>query len=196
MMPLHSQHHSGLYRMPDGTPLPWKSKMDMPRRAVRIALLVSVLAVSACGFRLRGSDGAANLPFKTIYLAMPATSPLGIELRRNIHANGGTTIVSDAKEADARLELLSESRDKVIESLNTQGRIRQYSLYYRMSFRVRGKGDVELLPTTQIVLKRDISFNESQALAKESEEALLYRDMQGDLVQQILRRLAAIRPPA
>jgi len=33
-------------------------------------------------------------------------------------------------------------------------------------------------------------------LAKESEEALLYRDMQSDLVQQILRRLAAIKPAA
>jgi len=30
-------------------------------------------------------------------------------------------------------------------------------------------------------------------LSKESEEALLYRDMENDLIQQILRRLAAVR---
>ena len=33
----------------------------------------------------------------------------------------------------------------------------------------------------------------SAALSKESEEALLYRDMENDLVLQVQRRLAAIR---
>ncbi|MFN0162016.1 MAG: LPS assembly lipoprotein LptE, partial [Burkholderiales bacterium] len=37
-------------------------------------------------------------------------------------------------------------------------------------------------------------FNDTQVLAKESEEALLYRDMQTDMVQQVLRRLAATAP--
>ncbi|HJW54370.1 MAG TPA: LPS assembly lipoprotein LptE, partial [Burkholderiaceae bacterium] len=46
---------------------------------------------------------------------------------------------------------------------------------------------------TDITLKRDISFNESAVMAKENEEALLYRDMQSDLVQQLLRRLHAIK---
>jgi hypothetical protein len=38
-----------------------------------------------------------------------------------------------------------------------------------------------------------MAFDETQVLAKESEEALLYRDMQADLVQQIMRRLAAVK---
>ena len=40
---------------------------------------------------------------------------------------------------------------------------------------------------------RDVSYNETQALAKEAEEALLMRNMQSDMVQQLLRRLAAVR---
>ena len=44
-----------------------------------------------------------------------------------------------------------------------------------------------------LTLKRDIGFNESQVIAKEAEEELLYRDMQSDLVQQILRRMSALR---
>jgi LPS-assembly lipoprotein len=43
------------------------------------------------------------------------------------------------------------------------------------------------------VLKRDISFNESQVMAKEHEEAMLYRDMQSDVVRQVLRRLSALK---
>jgi LPS-assembly lipoprotein len=41
--------------------------------------------------------------------------------------------------------------------------------------------------------QRDISFNESAVLSKEAEEGLLYRNMQSDIVQQTMRRLAAVR---
>ena len=171
-----------------------KSKMNLHRRAFGIVALTGVLGLSACGFQLRGSNGEANLPFRTIYIGVPDTSPLGVELKRYIRASEATRIVTDPKDAEARLELISEAREKVIESLNSQGRIRQFTLYYRVNFRVRGRGEAILLPPTQILLKRDISFNESQALAKEAEELILYRDMQSDTVQQILRRMAAIKP--
>jgi len=91
--------------------------------------------------------------------------------------------------------VVSESRGKVILSLNSQGRVREYLLTYTLVFKVRDSKDGELLPPTDISLKRSIAFNENQTLAKESEEVLLYRDMQSDLVQQILRRLTAIKPP-
>jgi LPS-assembly lipoprotein len=52
------------------------------------------------------------------------------------------------------------------------------------------------LPTSEILLTRDMAYNDAQVLAKENEEALLYRDMQTDMVQQIMRRLAAARPTA
>ncbi|MBC7513161.1 MAG: hypothetical protein H7234_01850 [Herminiimonas sp.] len=168
--------------------------MALTRRAFCVLAVASLPGLSGCGFHLRGSQGEANLPFKTLYLAVAESSPLGIELKRNIRANGGTEIVSDAKVAEARLEVMNEVREKVIQSLNSQGRIRQYTLFYKLVFRVRSSTDAELLAPTEIILKRDISFNESQVLAKEAEEALLYRDMQTDLVQQILRRLAAIKP--
>jgi LPS-assembly lipoprotein len=164
----------------------------MKRRAACIFVLATAVMLSACGFQLRGSNGQAGLPFKTIYIGLPETSPLGIELRRNIRASGETTVVTDPKAAQAIIEVLSESRDKAT-LLNTQGRIREYSLYYKLRFRVKDSKDKELLGPTEIALKRDISFNESQAIAKEKEEEMLYRDMQSDLVQQILRRMAALK---
>jgi LPS-assembly lipoprotein len=176
-------------------PMLFLSRHSAPsRRIVGLIALAGLVGLSGCGFHLRGSQGNANLPFKTLYIGLPENSPLGVELRRNIRASGDTQIVTDPKQAEARLDILSEVRDKSIQSLNSQGRIRQYTLFYRLNFRVMSKSDVQLLPPTEIVLKRDISFNESQVLAKESEEALLYRDMQSDLVQRILRRLAAIKP--
>jgi LPS-assembly lipoprotein len=55
---------------------------------------------------------------------------------------------------------------------------------------------VEWLPLSEINVRRDFSFNDSQALAKEGEERLLLADMQADAVQQMMRRLSAAKRPA
>lgn len=167
-------------------------------RRLRTGVLVAALAlsVSACGFHLRGSDGSYNLPFATLYVGLPLSSPLAIDLKRNIRASGGTEIVTDPTQADGIIEVLidpEKTRGKSILSLNSNGRVREYLLTYNITFRVIDRQGRELLGPTSIGLSRPITFNESQLLAKETEEALLYRDMQSDLVQQMQRRLGAIK---
>jgi LPS-assembly lipoprotein len=161
--------------------------------ALTTLTLAATVLLSACGFQLRGSNGHNALPFKSVYVSFPENSPVGTELRRYIRASGDTVVVNDPKAAQAVLELLSESREKAVLTLNSQGRVREYSLFYKLRFRVKNGTEKELLPPTEIVLKRDITFNESQVMAKEKEEEMLYRDMQSDLVQQILRRLSALK---
>lgn len=160
------------------------------RKFLGLSFLVSLLSLTACGFALRGP---VNFPFGSIYVGFPDNSPLGGELKRNIRANGKTLISPDLSVAEVALEVLGESREKTILSLNSQGRVREYNLTYNLRFRVKDKTGKEVLEPTTISLKRNISFNETQVLAKEAEEALLYRDMQSDLVQQIMRRLAVLK---
>lgn len=160
------------------------------------AVLALSLTVSACGFHLRGDGGHYTLPFPTMYVGLPESSPLAIDLKRNIRANGNTVVVSSAKDADGVVEVLSNperTKSKTILSLNSNGRVRQYLLSYSIVFRVLDKQGVELLGPTSIALSRPIDFNETQLLAKEQEEALLYKDMQTDLVQQMMRRIAAVK---
>ncbi|MES2347253.1 MAG: LPS assembly lipoprotein LptE [Pseudomonadota bacterium] len=162
------------------------------------ALLALSLVLSACGFHLRGDGGHYTLPFPTMYVGLPESSPLAIDLKRNIRANGGTAIVNSPKDADGVIEVISDpekTRTKSILSLNSNGRVRQYLLSYNIVFRVLDKQGKELLGNTQLLLTRPIDFNETQLLAKEQEEALLYKDMQTDLVQQMMRRIAAIKVP-
>lgn len=159
------------------------------------AALLIAASLTACGFQLRGSNGSYNMPFHRLYLSFSDNSPLGAELKRNLRATDQVTIVEKATDAEAQFLVLSEARNKSILALNSQGRVREYLLGYTLSFTVRdAKGNVLLAPT-EITLHRNLAFDETQVLAKEAEEALLYRDMQGDLVQQIMRRLAAIKPP-
>ncbi|NRR31070.1 hypothetical protein HSX11_12850 [Oxalobacteraceae bacterium] len=161
------------------------------------ALLALSLMLSACGFHLRGNGGQYALPFPSLYVGLPEASPLAIDLKRNIRATGSTTVAASAKDADGVIEVLTDpekTRSKSILSLNANGRVREYLLAYNIVFRVRDRLGNELLGPTQIALNRPLTFNETQLLAKEQEEALLYRDMQTDLVQQMMRRLAAIKP--
>jgi LPS-assembly lipoprotein len=166
----------------------------LKNRRLFCALLISTVMLSACGFKLRGSVLGQNIPFKSIYIDASATSPLSSELRRNIRGSGELKITETPEEAEAILKVVSESRGKTILSLNSQGRVREYGLNYTVVIRVQDNHKADLLAPTSISLKRDISYNENQVLAKEAEEAMLYRDMQSDMVQQILRRVAAIKP--
>ncbi|HEY4038835.1 MAG TPA: LPS assembly lipoprotein LptE [Burkholderiaceae bacterium] len=155
--------------------------------------LAFALLLAGCGFQLRGEQ---KLPFDTIFLNTPPNSPLGATLSRQIRSGTDTRTVPQASEASAVLEILGEARDKDILTLNAQGRAVEYKLIYRLRFRLHdGKGR-EYIGPTELRAQRDISINDSQVLSKESEETLLYRDMQTDLVQQLLRRIAAVRPHA
>jgi LPS-assembly lipoprotein len=152
-----------------------------------LAIVVLGLVTAACGFQLRGQ---ATLPFETLYVAIPDISPMGTELKRNIIAGTHTKLVNDPALAQATLSVISEERAKTILSFDTAGRVRELQLRYRLNFRVHDAKGRDYLPPSEIRLARDISFNDAQVLAKEQEELLLFRDMQSDVVQQILRRLS------
>jgi LPS-assembly lipoprotein len=165
----------------------------MQRRALlSLAASAAALSLAGCGFALRK---APNFAFTTLYSGLSESSPLGVELRRSLQSTGKVQVINDARrinEAQVILEVLSDQREKVVLSLNASGQVREFQLRLRFRFRLRTLAGKELIPETEILLQRDISFNESAVLAKEAEEALLYRDMQSDIVQQIMRRLAAV----
>jgi LPS-assembly lipoprotein len=173
----------------------------MARRWLLVA--VPVLALSACGFQLRQ---APQLAFHSLVLNAPASSLLDVdaktisslaqELKQSLLTSDGLRVVTEASQfhsADVVLDLISEQREKVVVGLNASGQVREFQLRLRLKFRLRTPKGKELIPDTELVQQRDISYTETLALAKEVEEAQLYRSMQTDLVQQVLRRLAAVR---
>ena len=158
---------------------------------MRLLAIVVLVLLAGCGFQLRGT---AELPFETLYL--PSTGGIGLDLRRNIQAGTRTIVVDDPKQAQAVLEFLQDVRQKDILSLSGGARVREFRLTYRVAFRVHdGKGG-EYLPSSTLQIARDFTFNDADILAKETEEQLLYREMQADLVRQIMRRLSGAKKPA
>ncbi len=157
-----------------------------------LAAAALVLGLAACGFQLRGT---AELPFETLYMPS-ASGGVALELKRNIQAGTRTTVVDDPKKAQAVMEFVRETREKVILSLTGAGRVREFQLRYVVGFRVHDGKGTEFIPASVIQLQRDVTFNDAEVLAKETEEQLLYRDMQTDMVQQIMRRLSSARRPS
>ncbi len=148
--------------------------------------------LAGCGFQLRQ---APNFAFETIFISAGESSPVANEMRRSIASGGNVSVVGaqQINTAQVILDVLNEQREKVVVGLNASGQVREFQLRSRFSFRLRNQQGREVLPATEILQQRDISFNESAVLAKEAEEALLFRDMQTDIVQQLLRRLAAVK---
>ena len=154
---------------------------------------LALLALTGCGFKLRQTGDYA---FKTLYPNFSATSTLGIELRRNLLGTERITLLTESAQmlkADVILDVLNEFRQSVVVGLNASGQVREMQLRLRVSFRLRTPGGIELIESTELYQQRDLSFNETAALSKELEQAILFREMQTDIVQQIMRRLSAVK---
>lgn len=165
--------------------------MTTRRSLLMFSLLTAGLA--GCGFELRKPP---NYAFSTLFSSIPVVSPFGLKLKRSLESSGQVEVITDARQAERAevlFDQLFELREKVVVGRTSSGAIREFQLRMRYRFRVRSRNGIELIPDTEILLTRDINFNETGALSKESEEGLLYRDMENDLVMQIQRRLAAIR---
>lgn len=166
------------------------------RTVIRLGLpvMLASLLAGGCGFKLRGTNSFA---FQTIAIRPNPGGPVAQELRRSF--GGAVRVLEDGGEptqkekAQVILDVLQEQREKAVVGVSTAGQVREFQLRIRLKFRLRTPEGKELIPETEILLQRDISFNENVALAKEAEEGLLYRDMQTDIAQQLLRRLAAVR---
>ena len=170
--------------------------MKPARRLFLTSLGVGMLPawLAGCGFQLRQTNDFA---FKTLYANFSTTSPLGVELRRNLLGTGRIDLWTEAKlmlKADAILDILSEDRQRVAVSVSATGQVRELQLRLRVRFRLRTPQGLELIEPVELFQQRDLSFTETAALSKEIEQAILYRDMQTDIVQQIMRRLSAVKP--
>jgi len=161
----------------------------MPSRRAVIAAL-ACCGPSGCGFELKR---APELHFKTLQLVgFAPRSPLAEELRMNIDASTTTKVVDSIAQAQVLLEALADAREKSVVASTAAGQVTEFTLRLRFRFRLRTPAGKELIAPTEIVQSRDMSYTETAALAKEIEEASLYRSMQSDIVSQVMRRLASV----
>lgn len=168
--------------------------MSVPfvRRRAALALLpaLAVLAgLPGCGFQLRRPT---PLNFRSIALVgFGPRSPLADELRRQLASQ--VEVLPTPDRAEVVLYALDDLRERSVVAQTAAAQVRELQLRVRFNFRVGTPGGRELVPRAELMLARDLSYTELQGLAKDTEQDELYRDLQADIVAQVLRRLAAIR---
>lgn len=163
----------------------------MPGIQRRSLLLAGLATLAGCGFELRR---APELRFRSIQLTgFPPRSPLADELRTSINSSRTTLAVETAAQAQVVLEAITDTRERSVVAITAAGQVRELQLRARLNFRLRTPSGKELIPATEILLSRDMSYSEAAALPKEQEEAQLFRAMQSDIVAQVMRRLAAVQ---
>jgi LPS-assembly lipoprotein len=143
---------------------------------------------------LRGTTPNSQLSFESVYIETASGTPLERQLRGAILSQGNTVLATDPKTAAVTLRILSEAQEKKILTLNAQGQVREFSLLYRIRFEVADKENKKLLEPNELALQAFLSYSESQALAKETEERMTYDDLRRDAVSQIMRQLSRIKP--
>jgi LPS-assembly lipoprotein len=147
------------------------------------------LGLAGCGFALRGS---VALPFRRIALTgFAPRSPLGEELRRALIPL--VEVVNAPAQAEVVFQVLKEARERSVAASTAFGQVRELQLRVRLEFRVTAPDGREIAPPAELLQQRDLSYAEEAALGKDQEEAELFREMQSDVVAQVLRRLAALR---
>jgi len=166
------------------------ARLVIARLCVALALAAGL---AACGFQLRGT---AAYSFASVFVNAPAALPLASELNRAIASGSSARLATTAESAQVVLELPSVLDDKEVLSLTGGGSVREYQLITRIAFRLHDKQGNDWLPPGEIVIRRSYTFNETQVLARDLQEQRLRRDMQTDIVQQLVRRLQAAKGPA
>ncbi len=150
-----------------------------------------LLVLGGCGFKLRG---ATSLAFSRLQLvgASPQT-PLGQELRRQL--GGRVQLLEPPAPVQVVLRVDGAQREKIVTGLTSAGLVRELVLRLRVRFALATAQGRSLIEPTDLVLQRDLSTNESAALAKAREEEEIFRVLERDVVLQIIRRLEAVVLP-
>lgn len=161
-------------------------------RRTLLAAAPALVLLTGCGFQLRR---ATTYPFKSI--AIKGKGLLQAHIRRELKGQGTLEVLAEAADplgAEVVLDVLSQSRNSGIAASTSGGQIRELTLTLSVRFQLtRTQGGVVLIAPATLQQTRDISYNETSALAKENEQELLYRDMTVDIAQQIVRQLGFVK---
>jgi LPS-assembly lipoprotein len=155
------------------------------RAAIAIALLAA-----GCGFQLRG-DPSVGLP--SLNITEVQGTPVTADVRRALE-QGPTKIVADPKQAAAQLRMLGETREKTVATITSTGRVYEFQLRLAVRFEVLlPDRELPLISPTEVEARRLITYSETAPTAKEAEEQLLFKDMQVELADRILRQITVAR---
>lgn len=148
--------------------------------------------VASCGWQLR-SDTQSGIELKNLY----------VDSELAIHERGPDSILHGFEQRMANLDIepsasrsvaqlaliiLSERRQENVLSLTSDLFEQQSRLSKTVEYQI-WRGEELVVARDEVSTYRDMSEDQSNAAAKNRETDLIYREINADLINQILRRL-------
>jgi LPS-assembly lipoprotein len=154
-------------------------------------LVLAMLTLCGCGFRLAGSEPLPAVLLKPYLSVKDRHTDFEREFEQQLKS-AGAQIQELRQDSTATIDIskdLVEQRTLAVSGRNIPT---DYELTYTVTFSVHGV-DNELLPPQTVSLARDYSFEENELLAKEHEADILRAQMARDLVSIVMRRLVKMQ---
>lgn len=162
----------------------------MIRIRTKLLLLVVALAMTSCGFKLKGGY---EIPYQTVYIQEDVDSRVGRELKKKIERKYKNMLVDAASSAEVVVSVLAENSTRSISVLSDSGTVDEYELLYSIQFRIYSPQNATNALDSQLSLRRKLTYSDQNISAKSSEEALLINDMADEAATRILVRLSKDR---
>ena len=157
--------------------------------SARLTVLCLGLLLAACGFHLRGQ---ADLPFESVYVQSAGSSEFATELRRVFEGSKSILLTDAADHAEVVVKIVEEQQEQKILSISQSGSVNEFQLVYWVTYRIMNSKMEDMVAPGEISVQRDLTYDDTETLGKESEVKLLFRDMRADAVQQLLRRMSVV----
>ena len=157
-----------------------------------VVIIFMLMVIASCGFHLRGT---AIIPdnLKVIYIqGIDTNKGLGRELKDSLVVNG-VTVVNDYQKDSAILTILENKVERRVLSVGSDAKVNEYELFGFVEFKVSDAEGQTLSEQQRVEARRSFQFDQSQVLGSIEEGGLLRQQLDQQLVQSILRRLAAIK---
>lgn len=155
------------------------------------ALLVLASAtLTGCGFHLQGESQLPEESRRVHIATSDELTPFAVELRSAIERAGGT-IAGGSAAADLVLRIERDRSGRRVLSVSARNTPQEYEIYYYVEYTVDRDGQ-QVIERQPLELIRNLSFDQSQLLAKDREEAILRDAMARDLAMLVVRRLESL----
>lgn len=158
-----------------------------------VFLLLSALALSACGFHPRAQ---LQLPETLGPVAVETSdpySPLGLELAATLERAGAAPASKDTP--SATLKITAEGWNTAPLSVDQFARVREYITRYRVQFALVDAGGKLLIDPQTIELSREYTYDITASAGSPAEQELIQRELRRDMQAAILRRLDVVLRP-
>jgi LPS-assembly lipoprotein len=167
-----------------------KRKWGQAPIARKWGLTPFLVLLASCGFHLQGRQPLPQEFAYTYIDTKDEQTDFVQDLRKALLATGSKVIRTQGS-SGATISVHEDELTEKILSVSARNIPTEIELTYRVKFSVTS-GEKTLIDHEEVSATRDVSFDETQLLAKEREQEILREGLASDLVALVMRRLAAL----